>query len=428
MRRPGSVALIPSGVVAVALAYLIFTGSWQVFGIWVEPSVIGWATGFADLANQTATADCIKADADLASCDPYGRPFTPYAVLPGHVLAFIGVGLADTGILGLALAAFYVAIVWLLAWTIAREWRRSIGSLTLMMALLVVASLTPPALLLIERGQLDIIILGLLMSGLAAFSLAGPLARLARPLGALALVLSVVIKYFTVGAFATFLTRRHWSWWAFSGLLVSVAFLAINLEDLRTTQSTAGADEPKTGRVMFGASTMLVTLAVDDPRAFAPTPDQELPVGIFTLAGIGLLLALAALWWWWFHRIELPEPPGVAWYWIVGSAATVGLPYLLGPSNDYRIVFLLPLFAAATAWWGRGGPTGPLVSVSALVVLALATNAWMIPNPAGWLLPEWAMIAGEFAIAATLAFGLALFTRQWTHHRHDTPRGTSALL
>ena len=168
---------------------------------------------------------------------------------------------------------------------------------------------------------------------------------------------------------------------------------------------------------MFGASTLFVTLSVADPLAFGPTADQRLPMVLFTAAGIAILLALAAAWWWWFRVIDLPEPPGVTWYWIVGSAGSVGLPYLLGPSNDYRLVLLLPLLAAAGAWWGRGGPSGPLLAVAVLLTLALATNAWMIPNPSGWALPEPAMIAGEIATSASLAFGLALLARQWTHHR-----------
>ena len=421
VRHPGPIALGPAGIVAAILAYFITSGTWQTFGIWPEPSIIGWTTGFADLANQTATADCLRNGIDITTCDPYGRPFTPYAVFPGSVLAALGLGVQQTGILGVALAAIYVITVWFLARTIARGWSRSPVALIAFLAALTVAALTPPALLLVERGQLDILILALATAGLATFAATNRTAPILRALGAFGLFISVALKYFNLGVFAAFLAPRRWSWWAGAGLAATAVFLAWNFQDLQTAQSTARADGASTGRVMFGASTLFVTLAVKDPQAFEPPPDQVVPMAAFTAAGIAVLLAFTALWWLWFRAIQLPEPPGVAWYWIVGSAGSVGLPYLLGPSNDYRLVLLLPLLAAAGSWWGRGGPTGPLLLVSALLLIALITNAWMIPNPAGWLMPEWALVLGEIAISTTLAFGLALLVRAWTHRSRTVP-------
>ena len=417
MRHPGPIALVPAGIVAAVLTYFITSGTWQTFGIWPEPSIIGWTTGFADLANQTATADCLRNGIDITTCDPYGRPFTPYAVFPGSVLAALGLGVQQTGILGIALAAVHVITIWFLARTIARNWIRSALGLVAFLAALTFAAVTPPALLLVERGQMDILILSLAVAGLAAFSVKDKSAHIVRPFGAFALFLSVALKYFNIGVFAAFLSPRRWSWWAGAGILASAVFLVWNFGDLQTAQSTAGADGASTGRVMFGASTLFVTIAVEDPLAFAPPPEQVLPLTLFTALGIAILLAFTALWWLWFRAIKLTQPPGASWYWIVGSAGSVGLPYLLGASNDYRLVLLLPLLAGAGAWLGRGGPTAPLVTVAALLIVSLATNAWMIPSPSGAVLPEWAMLLGELAISATLAFGLALLIRQWTHHR-----------
>ena len=417
VRNPGWIGLIPAGFVAAVLAFFISTGNWQDFGIWPEPSIIGWTTGFADLANQTATADCLRNGTDITTCDPYGRPFTPYAVFPASLLLVFGLGVEDTGVLGVALAAVYVFVIWILARTIARGWERSAASVSIPLAILTVAAVTPPALLLVERGQLDILILAFTTAGLAAYSVNTSSRPVLRALGALSLFLSVALKYYNVGVYAAFLAPRRWSWWAGASIVASAAFLGLNFSDVQIAQSTAGADTASTGRVMFGASTLFVTLAVSDPQAFGPLPSQTLPVGFFTVAGIAILVAFTAVWWFWFRSINLPDPPGVTWYWIVGSAGAVGLPYAIGTSNDYRLVLLLPLLAATGAWWGRGGPTGPLVTVSVLVLVALATNAWMIPNASGWLMPEWAMIVGELAISATLGFGLALLLRAWTHRK-----------
>ena len=417
MRHPGFIALVPTGIVAAVLTYFITSGTWQTFGIWPEPSIIGWTTGFADLANQTATADCMRSGTDITTCDPYGRPFTPYAVFPGSVLAALGLGVQQTGLLGVALAGVYVITIWFLARTIARTWLRSPIGLIAFLAALTFAAITPPALLLVERGQLDILILALATAGLAAFTATRAVPVL-RALGALGLFLSVALKYFNIGVFAASLAPRRWSWWAGAGILASAAFLGWNFGDVQTAQSTAGADGASTGRVMFGSSTLFVTIAVADPLAFRPTPEQVLPLALYTVLGIAILVVLAALWWLWFRAIHLPAAPGVTWFWIVGSAGSVGLPYLLGSSNDYRLVLLLPLLAGVGTWLGRGGPTAPLVTVTASLLLSLATNAWMIPNPSGFVMPEWAMLVGEVAISATLAFGLALLIRQWTHHRH----------
>ena len=419
MRHPGPIALVPASIVAAVLAYFITSGTWQTLGIWPEPSIIGWTTGFADLANQTATADCLRDGIDITTCDPYGRPFTPYAVFPGSVLAALGLGVQQTGILGVGLAAVYVIVIWFLARTIARKWTRSPLGLVAFLAALTFAAITPPALLLVERGQMDILILALATAGLAAFAVNNRLTPILRALGAFGLFISVALKYFNIGVFAAFLAPRRWSWWAGAGILASAVFLAWNFGDLQTAQSTAGADGAATSRVMFGSATMFVTIAVADPLAFGPPPEQALPLTLFTVLGIAILLAFTAMWWLWFRNRQLNEPPGVTWFWIVGSAGSVGLPYLLGSSNDYRLILLLPLLAGAGAWLGRGGPVAPLVLVSALLVMSLATNAWMIPNPSGFVLPEWAMILGEITISATLAFGLALLIRQWTHHRRS---------
>lgn len=420
VRNPGPVALVPAGFVAAVLTYFITSGAWSTFGIWPEPSVIGWTTGFADLANQTATADCLRNGTDVTTCDPYGRPFQPYAVASGSVLAVLGLGLEHTGVLGLALAAVYVITIWFLALTIAKNWSRSPIGLIAFLSALTFAAITPPALLLVERGQLDILILALATAGLAAFAVNNKGTPIIRPLGAFALFISVALKYFNIGVFAAFLSPRRWSWWAGAGILTSAAFLAWNFGDIQTAQSTAGADGASTSRVMFGASTLFVTISVDDALAFAPPPEQVLPLTLFTSLGIAMLIAFTTLWWLWFRTIDVNEPPGAAWYWIVGSAGSVGLPYALGASNDYRLVLLLPLLAGAGTWIGRGGPIVPLGAVSSLLVVSLATNAWMIPSPSGAVLPEWAMLLGELTLSATLAFGLALLIRAWTHHRTRT--------
>jgi hypothetical protein len=410
--RPGLVALIPAGLVAAALTLLITGGGWQAFGIWTEPSVIGWSTGFADLANQTATADCIRAGTDITTCDPYGRTFQPYAVFPGSVMAALGLGVRATGVIGVLLAACYVFVIWLLACRVGRAWQGSIPLLIGFLAVMTVASLSPPALLLVERGQIEILILGLATIGLLAFTRTGA-GR--RGLGSVALFLSVVLKYFNLGVFLAFLAPRRWSWWAGAALAASIAFLVLNFGDVSIAREAAGATDTSTSRVMFGSATLLVTLAVEDPAAFTAPDSLDLPTMAYRGAGIGLLIIFTLLWWLWLRGAKVESPRSLAWYWIVGAMGSVTLPYLLGGSNDYRLTLLMPALAGVGVWIGQRGPAAPLFTLAALLTITLWTNAWMIPTPSGWDMPEFAIIIGEVALSATLAFGLALVARAWTH-------------
>lgn len=410
-----ALGLLPAVITGIVLAYFITSGSWQFFGIWTEPSVIGWTTGFADLANQSATADCIRNGTDITTCDPYGRPFQPYAVIPASVFAALGLGVAATGMIGILLAGTYTLVIAGLGLAISFTWRRPAGSLITVLAALTLTAVSPPALLIVERGQIEILILGFATVGLAAFV---SHRAIPRAFGTVALISSVILKYFNLGVFLAFLAPRRWNWWAAAGIATSVAFLLLNLSDVQTATSTAGSDKPSTSRVMFGSTTLLVTLAVEDPAAFNAPEGQVLPMALYRVLGIAFLLLLIAAWFVILYRFRKGASlPDISWFWVVGSTGAVLLPYALGGSNDYRLVLLLPLIAGTALWLGRGGSVPILSTVLALMVVVMWTNAWMIPNPAGWEMPRVAIIAGEIALSAVLAFGVAVFLTAWLPYR-----------
>ena len=102
------IAAIPAAITLAFLGWLIGSGNWKIFGIWTLESTTGRTTGFGDLAFITATASCFSTEnaggaIDLDTCDPYGRPYTPYGLIPGKVLAFFGLGFEQTWILGITL-------------------------------------------------------------------------------------------------------------------------------------------------------------------------------------------------------------------------------------------------------------------------------------------------------------------------------------
>ena len=151
-------ALLPPAITTIMLWWLISSGSWKIFGIWTVPSVFGGNTGFADLAYITATADCMSAGTDIATCDPYGRPFTPYTVIPSSVLNALGLGLQQTGVLGVALAVIWVGLVGALSVLVVTRWRRDGASgaagLIAALAAITLLAISPSVLLGVERGTI----------------------------------------------------------------------------------------------------------------------------------------------------------------------------------------------------------------------------------------------------------------------------------
>ncbi len=411
MKQPWIPSVVSGAIVAAVLGWLIASGSWNFVGIWVEPSPIGWTTGFADLGSLTATADCVKTGSDVTVCDPYGRPFQPYAMLPSRLLVALGVGLPQTGILGIVLASTYVVVVGALVWVTGRNWTRGAGEFYVAATLLTLTAVTPPALLAVERGQVEILVLAAAVLGLA---LTARTSGLASAVGALSLFLSAILKYFNVGIFLAYLAPRRWSWWAAAAMVSTALFLVVNWSDVAIAQETAGASGSSTSRVMFGAQTAWVTLVTADPRAFFAPERVELPLMGFRLASLVAVFVLAATWWFLLRRINLAHVQDLAWHWLVGGLGAVMLPFALGNSNDYRLILLLPALAGAFVWLGRGGPRSVLWVLATLIAFTCATNAWMIPNPSGWLMPEGLVLAGDVALMAVVAFGLALVTRAWT--------------
>lgn len=370
--------------------------------------MIGWPTGFADLAYVTATADCLANRSPLATCDPYGRPFTPYSILPGGILAVLGIGLQQTGILGVGLAATWVLLVGAFSLWLSLRWHRSALELVVVLAFLTAAAIAPPSLLAVERGTLDIVVVALAALGLLMFTWAG--SRLLGPLaGSLMLGVSVLLKYFAVGVFAAFLAPRRWRILPIITAVLCIGFLLLNLSDLEQVRETAKADVASTSRILFSSTTGLVTLLTEDPRAFFPAEGQH--IDLVALRVIGALIVLA---WSAFFVVLLRhvrEIPYSSWLLITGGGFILLVPYFLGDSNDYRLIALaLPLVGILR--WRSSGPEY-LWMPAVLAVFALMTGSAMVPNEFGFLMPKTVVIAGDLALAGVLGFVVAVWVKAW---------------
>ena len=422
-RSRWAVSLLPPAITSIILWWLITSGDWKMFGIWTEPSVFGWTTGFADLAYITATADCMANGTDILMCDPYGRPFTPYTIIPSSVLEVFGLGLQSTGPLGVALAAIWVLLVGTLSVLVATRWRQvgtsgAIG-LTAALAAITVMAISPAVLLGVERGTVDILIAALATAGLLVFARpsSGPAIK---TVAAIALFAASILKYFAVGVFAVFLAPKRWSWIAATAGAATVVFLVWNFDDLLIAQGTARSNILSTTRVMYSSTSGIVTWLVEDPFAFNPPEGQELNTTALKVIGALIFLALIIIFTAIIRRAAAVSTiSDASWYLIVGGTFILAVPYLLGESNDYRLLFLLMPLAGMLTWIGQGGPQKLLWPIVITLVFACLTGASMIANDAGFIAPKTALIIGDLTLAITLSFGVAVWSTVWVNKLID---------
>jgi hypothetical protein len=426
-RSRWAVSLLPPAITSIIVWWLITSGDWKIFGISTESSVFGWTTGFADLAYITATADCMANGTDIITCDPYGRPFTPYTIIPSSVLEVLGLGLQSTGPLGVALAVIWVSLVGAMSVLVATKWQRGNLGLAVALAAITLLAISPPVLLGVERGTVDILIAALATAGLLVFarptSTQGAASKsatttAAQVLAAAALFIASILKYFAVGVFAVFFAPKRWSWIGAAAAAATVVFLIWNFDDLLQAQGTARSNILSTTRIMFSSTTGIVTALVEDPLAFNPPEGQTLNATALKIIGALILILLIAIFAIAMSQLNIAAPTGSPWYLIVGGTFILVIPYVLGESNDYRLLFLLLPLAGLLIWIGQGGPGKILWPITIALVFACLTGASMITNDSGFIIPKFALIIGDLALAITLSFGVAVWVRAWVEKRN----------
>lgn len=410
-------SFIPAVLTLTVLWWLITSGEWKLFGIWTLDSTIGWSTGFGDLAFITATADCFSTGVtNLDSCDPYGRPYTPYGLIPGTFLSWFGLGFEHTGILGSLLALVWVALIFWLTYQVVRNWASSKTELALSVLALTLFGVSPTVMLAVERGTLDILVAAFAALGLIGFTTSSVIRQTGSTI---LLFLAVIIKYFAVGVFAPFFAPRKWSTIASIGAVATLVFMIVNLDNLRKASEIAETGELSTTRLSFSHFTGLVTILVSDPLAISAPVDQNLNSSairivsllMFLLLIICLTVALRHM-----FKVANSNTPQSSWLLIVGGTFALTIPYLIGSSYDYRlIVLIVPL--TGFLLWLQTSPALPLritlwVLISATILVVL-TSASMIVNDSGFIVPKTLIVLGDAALATVLAFGVALFINGW---------------
>lgn len=407
-----ALAVVPAVTAAVAVGSALRTNAWTAWGVWPMESKIDSGTSFADLANITATAQCISRGWDYTTCDPYGRLFQPYVVLPARVLSALGVDMSATPALGLALACCYVVGVAVLGIAVARHWRGSVAGLGAAAVVLALASIAPPAMLAVERGQVELLTFALVCIGLVLL----PARRgWLRVVGAVAAVAAVVTKFVAVGALAPVVQRRRPSWPAAAALGAAAVFCVVLLPDVIQASRAARTSEPGTTRPQLGAVTLPATWLSADPIGNIPDPSVTEHWGVLlTISALATVLAVvvAAALLAPSRTTGLDGQPVARWL-VVGGTGILLPVYVLGLAHDYRLVFVLPTLAGLCLWAGatRGREQAVAIALAVCALVAIATGAAMIASPGGFLLPRAGLLAGDIALFVTLVAGGGLWLR-----------------
>lgn len=426
--RWGSV-LIPGVVSTAVTTYLLTSRNWRQWGIEEMAPMTPSPTSFADLANITLTADCIAQGLPVEPCDPYGRPFQPYAVLPARVLAALGIGLNQTGILGVLLAFTTVAMVIGLAILLARSWQRGATGLLLTQTAIALAAISPAVVLGMERGQIEQLTAALVVIALLTLTSA----RNTRWLGVITSLLATMTKYLSVGMFLAYANRETFTRRRRAPIIataLSAAFLVISLPSMLQAAETSGSGNPQTSMSAFGLTATIATALSGSPLYYGPPENVAAMWPTLRIVGLVIFIALVVALFFALRRLELPPTNTPAWTLTIGAGGVLLLPYLIGSSHDYRLIFLIPLIAGAGIWLGSTQNQRARIIATFIIAastLSVITSASMLPTPQGWRWPTWAIVAGDVGLFMALAAITALVAIQVMRRsitRMETPAST----
>ena len=283
---------------------------------------------FADLRMITATADCIQNGEWTiysTTCDVFGRPYN-YPIIWARIFATVGLTEKYTDIVGVGLAIFITAVfVSLVAMVAIRNcsfFQLSVSCMTV---------ISPPVFLLIERGNTDSLIIGLIVAS-AFFYEKRPL------LSALISSVAVGLKIFPALVGLTFLEHskkiRSLSLYVFaSAVMLWPTIKFLDLITQRTGQNR---------NYSFGATS---TLSFFFPHALNTKGLHILPINIaitFTLSIIAFVILKEQL----CNSVkQFAEKSFESALFGFAGLAFVGT-YFSGTRFDYSLSVLVPLAAS----------------------------------------------------------------------------------
>ena len=418
--RLATAAIAPISLATVAIS-LLSTNNWAAWGIEALPSMTPSKVSFGDLANITATADCLANQVPIETCDPYGRSFQPYVEIPAQLLNAANLGTDSTVVIGIALAIIFLMTITLVSITLALAWKKSTITLIASQALIALIAISPASMLAIERGQIEQLTLALVVVALITFSISTR-SRFApfTYLGSLSTFIATVTKYLSIGMFLPFIHRNMFTKKnpaVLMGLALSVAFILVSLPSVLQATDTSGARDPKTTKSAFGVTTLLATIFSGENLFYIATNRvienwQSITIASYALFFVATIIWIAIL----INarnrnqitNINLTDQrEQLPWILTLGSGGVLLFPFLLGSNNDYRLIFLIPLAAGAALLSARRPVLGTLFAVCAGITAL--TSAPMIPTPNGLIWPREVLILGDAGLLILLSGSAALW-------------------
>lgn len=251
---------------------------------------------------------------------------------------------------------------------------------------------SPPVLLMIERGNLDAWVFVLVVAGAGGLTAASS-RMTAFAAGTIALVVATMLKLYPAVLLpaAALFWRGHRRAWGVAGFAVFVGWLVTHVEEvILVMQKTTRGLEPAYGRMIAGSRYYVEAI---EPRA--PANGAEI-LGALMTASLGVcaagFLIAAFLGWRWRSRIaEVGAGPCervIFW----SGALIYGGTFMLGSNWSYRLVFLalcVPLLWRATQTpalraWGAGCLAG--IAVMFLSPFHLPLGLFLGQQAIAWLL------------------------------------------
>lgn len=415
-----TVAIAPISFTTVAIS-LLSTNNWALWGVEALPAMTPATVSFGDLANITATADCLANHVPIEACDPYGRAFQPYVELPAQLLNAANLGTNSTGVIGMALVVIFLLTITLVSITLALTWKKSTITLAASQALIAMIAISPASMLAIERGQIEQLTLALVVLALIVFSIS-PQSRFApfTYFGSLASFIATATKYLSIGMFLPFIHRNMFAkknLAVFIGLTLSIIFVLVSLPSVLLAAETSGSHIPKTTKSVFGITTLFATSFSGENLFYEASNEVTNNWQAITIASYILFIVVTVIWIAILFTARARNQTNednlandreqLPWVLTLGSGGVLLFPFLLGNNQDYRLIFLIPLAAGAALLSARRPIVGTVLAVCAGITAI--TSAPMIPTPNDLIWPAQVLVAGDASLLILLSGIAALW-------------------
>lgn len=327
---------LPTLCALATLAFLLALGTHvqgSVVGAWRMLGVAALSPSFADTRSVTQYIDCVRAGTDpyeTKSCDSFHRLYNYPPIWLS--LRYLGVTSRSTLILALTMAC----LTWAAFLVLFRAERM------LSAVIIFLAALSPPVLLAMERGNIDLVVFALMVLGF--FLIESRLARGRSAANGLLIVLLTVLKVYPIVAVAVLARSRRW---LAAVLATGVAATAALLLTAGPRLRQISGNTPQDTTDSFGALPFFFVMAQHFAHGLIPSIlDHN-----FRVSGGAFLIAVASVGVGWRMRGRLDRilPP----FHLVGPTAAVAASGLAifcfvfarGSNYTYRLIFLLGALA-----------------------------------------------------------------------------------